>query len=355
MRMKQLTFNFHNHLGFVLETRDEKCARFFQSEFDFAPRGVGADLPVVKLRWDGESVRGETGRGMLSASHRLIARWHYDMQIEPRAISIRVAGNGLSIPMVYHMMVHPSLRILVSEVDEILLHGAAVVFEGRSLVLTGEGGAGKTTTTTLLLAKGGPRWNLHADDYVFIARDKTTYAYLTRSHLYKKMVRWLPDMAKRLTLWERIQLEGLGWALDISGQRLKWPVRLEPSRLWPTKEIAEAAHLSAVVILERSSQDSLQLRRIPADQIPIERLMGMNFREAAHFERLAERVEGLPRDWRRSWRAREQAVLERLREGTDFYELRLPECSPSAADLAGQVVDSLVPLIKEDSDQPQSV
>lgn len=347
MSMQPLEFNFHNRLGFVLETDEARCARFFQSEFGFARAEVAPGLPVARLRWIKKAIQGEKGRGMVSTSHRLLARWRYDLEMSPGDIAIRVAGNALSIPMVHHMMVHPSLRILASEVDEILLHGAAVVFQGRSLVVTGEGGAGKTTTSTLLLAKGGAGWKLHADDYVFIGPGRKTHAYLTRSHLYKNMLRWSPDVGKRLTLWERIRLQGLGWLLALSGQRIKWPVRLAPSRLWPAKDTAQSAQLAAVVVLAKSRPDSARLRRISPDRVPIGHLLEMNFREAAHFERLAGRVRGLPDGWRREWRAREQAALERLRKGIAFYELSLPESGRSPGDLAGELVDLLGPLVKE--------
>lgn len=348
--MRQLAFNFHNRLGFLLETRDPKCAQFFQSEFAFAVGDVDSDLPLVRLEWQGGAMNGESQGRMHATSHRLLARWRYDVQMEPREIRIRVVGNALSIPMVYHMMVHPSLRMLATEVGEILLHGAAVVFEDRSLVVTGEGGTGKTTTSSLLLDRGGPTWQLHADDYVFIAKDETTYAYLTRSHFYRKMLQWFPDFAGRLTLAERARLKVLGWLLQLSGQRVKWPVRLSPSRLWPAKEFAASAQLSAVVILARSNGASVELRSIPPAQVPVERLLKMNFSEAAHFERLVARVDGLPSDWRREWHERERAILQRLSKQARFYELKLPRRKSPDHDLGSELVRLLATVIKEGRD-----
>lgn len=101
------------------------------------------------------------------------------------------------------------------------------------------------------------------------------------------------------------------------------------------------------MVLAKSRPDSARLRRISPDRVPIGHLLEMNFREAAHFERLAGRVRGLPDGWRREWRAREQAALERLRKGIAFYELSLPESGRSPGDLAGELVDLLGPLVKE--------
>ena len=92
-------------------------------------------------------------QGYTFHQHKLLARWGYRMQVSPERIELDVIGNRLSVPMVHHMLLHPSLRYLSARQGVLLLHAGAVSHLGKSLIFTGYGGAGKTTTTALVPAR----------------------------------------------------------------------------------------------------------------------------------------------------------------------------------------------------------
>jgi hypothetical protein len=237
-----------------------------------------------------------------------------------------------------------------------MLHAGAVANSGYSLVFTGHGGAGKTTTTSLILASGGTEWSIHADDYVFLAPDSTTLAYITRSHLYKDLLRWVPDVGSRLTPPERLRLEGYGRLRSWSGERIKWPVRLPAERLWPDYQLNRQAKLAGLVILQQDWIDAPQLIRLQPGDVPVMELIEMNFSEARHYRNLLAKnhpkqdVERLFDDWQAS----ELNLLTQRIEETQVYLLKRPIDSSGTLDsrlsFVRQVAD-LIPHAEVDNEQ----
>jgi hypothetical protein len=259
-------------------------------------------------------------------------------------VDVEASGNRLSIPMVHHMMVHPSLRLLASREGELLLHAAAVVREGRSLILVGAGGAGKTTVSALLLSSDDKTWEIHGDDYVFLGPGRRTFAYITRSHLYRSLLAWVPEARARLTTEERLRLELWGRVRERSGDRIKWPVRVSVDRLWPGRSICREAEPAAIVLLRRGEGDWPRLAPAKRDPSVFERLMETNFAEARHFIRIAWMGDEVAPEVR-EWRAREREAVERLSEGVPFYWLDLPSARRARPELVRNVVGLLHPLM----------
>jgi hypothetical protein len=264
-------------------------------------------------------------------------------------ISIRAHGNRLALPMVHHMMVHPALRYLSSERGLLLLHASAVSTGDLSLVLTGSGGAGKTTTSSLLLAHGQREWAPHADDYAFLAPGSQTLAYGSRCHLYRDLLRWLPSLGTRLTAWERIRLSAFGRLREISGERIKWPVRVPPERLWPGRNVRTRAALGAVVLLNRVDHEGLQVCRTEAGAETVEALLAMNFSEARHFIELVENAPTPPENarWLSSWRSRERSLLEARLAESRVHRLDLPRRAAPNPQLGRLVVRALERIVDE--------
>lgn len=325
--MKARSFDFHGMLGLDLKTSDPRALAFFESEYDFAGRTLADEVPRVYLAWQASRFPSRSDPGMRLHVHKALAVWRYRVELAERQVSIQAVGNRLAIPMVHHMLVHPGLRFLASHRGNLLLHGAAVAWGGSSLILTGPGGVGKTTVSTLLMAAGGPAWSLHADDYVLMGDGPRTYGYLTRSHLYRSLLRWLPGLANRLTLAERLHLEVFGRVREWSGDRLKWPLRMSAARLWPGRTLVDPARLAGIVILRKGQESLPRLTRLPEEEVPVPDLVDMNFGEARHFVRLVEADPSNrpPSGWLESWRRREAEALEARRHDTPFYRLDLPK------------------------------
>lgn len=330
-------------MGYSLCSDDPEAREFFRAEYrHHLAQSMDGSIPHVRLTWK---------RGMSRTAqaphrfhvHKVLARWSYRIEFDRDSVRIGAVGNRYAVPMVHHMMVHPSLRWLVSRHDALMLHGAAVVKNGRSLILTGKGGAGKTTTSSILLAEGGSDWQLHADDYVFVGSGPNTSSYMTRSHLYKDLMRWLPELRKKLSWYERMRLFFYGNLREWTREGIKWPVRLPSERLWPEHELADTADLRSVLLLRRADIASPRLRDVDSMDAVVEDLVDMNFFEARHFIRLVNTSPaGAPAvDWVDTWKDRERALLKRYLLQTKVQWLELPSVGGLDHRLSQQLLELL--------------
>lgn len=342
---------FHGVVALEVESGDPRALAYFDAEYGWAAAGEEAP-PAVRLRWGGEVPDGVPTR------HKVLARWRYRLDPREDHLEIIAAGNRFALPMVHHMLVHPGLRLHASRRGVLLLHAAAVVHGGRSLLLTGPGGTGKTTTSSLLLA-AGPDWLPHADDYVFLVPGPRTLAYLTRSHLYHDLLDWVPELRARLTAGERLRVEFFGRLRKWSGRRIQWAVRLPPERMWPGRRPVLEAPLGALVVLARAEVDAPTLGPVEDLEPVLEALLDMNFYEARHFRRLVLGAAGqgaVPRWWT-TWQDRERDLLRaRLREAR-LLQLTLPvetrpEHAPAARALLESALEQAGREVRNDAPQP---
>ncbi len=318
-----LSFNFHDIVALEIDA-DEASAAFFQAEYrPYAGDAGSAGTPRVRL-----TVRRGTPHTAPAHwtrwTHKILARWAYHIRLSEKEVVIEAVGNRWAIPMVHHMLVHPSLRYLAASRGVLMLHAGAVAFNGRSLVLTGHGGVGKTTTVSALLAGGGAGLALHADDYVFVTPQGETFSYLTRAHLYQPLLSWVPALRQRLTREERLRLRVLGAVRRWSREGIKWPVRMAQDRLWPEVPHARQARLAAVVWLARGQGPRATLAPFAPTAQDRQGLLAMNFYEARHFAALLEAQGGGAEAEIAAWQAREGALLEQLLERVPSYRLALP-------------------------------
>jgi len=339
--------NFHDLVGVTVETESEAAGEFFAAEYghhlaDALPEGV----PQIKLHFR-QSAGFSAPRGYTLHTHKALARWAYRLRFDARRIEIEAIGNHMAVPMVHHMMVHPSLRYLSAMQGVLMLHAGAVTSGGRSLILTGHGGAGKTTTTSILLDAGGEAWGLHADDYVFLEDGPQSLAYLTRAHLYLPLLQWVPDLPARLTAGERVRLEVFGRVRAWSQERIKWPLRLDLQRLWPGRNLVMRAAPAALVILERADVSTPEAIRLKDADFPLDALMAMNFNEARHFIHLVRKSAAVPDidSWLDDWRAKERNLLDARRREIPAFVLRLPKHADDLETARHQVVDGITAIL----------
>jgi hypothetical protein len=336
--VEPLKFSFHDSLALRIESDQPEVRDYYRSEYSHHVGEPPDGIPLVRLEWTSRT------EGLQPEQHKVLARWRSRLRFGEDEVAIEASGNRFSIPMVHHMMVHPSLRLLASQRGELLLHAASVARGGRSLILAGAGGAGKTTSSALLLSSGGESWEIHGDDYVFLGAGRRTHAYITRSHLYRSLLAWAPEVGSRLTRGERLRLELWGRVRAWSGDRIKWPVRLSVDRLWPRRGICREAEAAAIVLLRRG--ETIQPGLAPATRGPsiFERLIEMNFAEARHFIRIAWKGDEAAPEVRR-WREREREAVERLSEGVPFYWLDLPPAQRAQPELGPYLVGLLERLL----------
>jgi hypothetical protein len=343
----KLKFNFHDFVSLQVESSDLNFVEYFSAEYQYHQGRSTENIPNVTLNWQPSPIPLSPGHDYRLAVHKMLARWYYRIKLIDNGIEICAAGNRIAVPMVHHMLVHPCLRYLASKEGVLLLHGAAVVHNGSSIILSGHGGAGKTTASSLLLAHGGSTWQLHADDYVFLADGPRSYAYLTRSHLYRDLLNWLPQLAFWLTPVERLKLHVFGQIRSWTRDGIKWPVRISAERLWPENPSSPQASLAAVVLVRRDSVEMPRLINLLPEDIPITELLEMNFYEARHFQRLIDKAFGepMPIGWLKTWREREHILLKARSQDTPFYRLDLPITSKSQEDMGRRLIDLMKAIL----------
>lgn len=341
--MNQAVFCFHNKVTFQLETDDPLAQAFFRAEYGFHLGEFSGRS--VRLRFERREPSFRLPAGYTLHTHKLAARWGYCIKFTASGVEIDAVGNRFSIPMIHHMMVHPSLRWLAAQENLLLLHAGAIARGGKSLIFTGQGGAGKTTTTSLVLAYGQPPWSLHADDYVFLGDGPNSFAYLTRSHLYRDLLRWVPQVSSRLTRSERFRLEFWGRVRAWSGERIKWPVRLPVERLWPERDLALQAKPAALVLLKRGDVLSPTVLPVTEGSKVVNELLQMNFNEARHYLTLLKKCAAMSDEMLSDWRVREEQLIQRAVEQIPVYQLVLPARKSNQAELAVELASTLDQLV----------
>ena len=318
------TYNFNDLVGLRVQSDTSFAADYFQAEYGLAAGTIPTGSPTVTLRWTESILPRRPGPDYRLKIHKGLARWYYRVRLEPKEILIEAAGNRTAVPMVHHMLVHGCLRYLCSAQDVIMLHAAALSLDGRSLVFAGSGGVGKTTVSSILLNQGGPGWELHADDYVFLSSVADTYLYPSRAHLYADYLKAVPSASNKLSARQRTHLKVFGTVRKVSGDRIKWPLRVEPRLLWPERISAPHAKLQAMVLLESGRAEEVSLEPISDSAALVDRLLQVNFYEARH---TVELIEGFHshHQYLERWQTREHETLQRALEQAPAYRLSMPQ------------------------------
>ena len=78
-----------------------------------------------------------------------------------------IRGDGADLALVLRWICQPVLAYLLAPFDRFLLHAGAVGRDGRALVLLGQTGSGKSTSTYAALRAG---WDVLGDDHVVLRR-----------------------------------------------------------------------------------------------------------------------------------------------------------------------------------------
>ncbi len=317
-------YNFHGLVGLLVQTNSSFAADYFNAEYGPAAGVVPEELPIVVLHWTDSSLPRRPGPNYQLKIHKGLARWYYRLRFEPERILIEATGNRMAVSMVHHMLVHGCLRYLCSAHDAMMLHAAALSQGGRSLIFAGSGGVGKTTVSSILLDQGGPGWELHADDYVFLSSSADTYAYPSRSHLYGDYLKAVPSVTNKLSARQRAHLNVFGKVRWVSGDRIKWPLRVEPELLWPERVSAPHAQLQALLLLESGRADEINLEPISDSAALVDQLLQVNFYEARH---TIELIEGYfsPSEYPVQWQARERETLRQALEDAPTFRLSMPQ------------------------------
>jgi hypothetical protein len=345
-----LNFNFHGFVAAQIHTTSPQVSTFYEAEYKYhLVKKLNQDTPKVILQFEYKPGWIPCPTGYIRQTYKALAHWVYRIEFSNDQINIDASGNHFAIPMVHHMLLHPALRYLACRQGVLMLHAGAVAYRGYSLIFTGHGGAGKTTTTSLTLASGGHDWAVHADDYVFLSAGPKSFAYITRSHLYRDLITLIPEIRTQLTRSERLRLEMYGRLRSWSKEQITWPVRLPVNRLWPEHQLAKAAIPAALLLLEKGNSNSLELKYIAPNEVPVSGLIEMNFSETRHFLNLVRKNQAVPNfpSWLAKWQTDEHALLEQRTKEIPVYLLKRPRDVETLSSFQDALIKKLLDLIPQ--------
>lgn len=346
-----MNFNFHGIVAAQVNTTSPRVATFYEAEYTYHQvDNLKSNIPKVILNFEYKPGWIPCPPGYIRHVHKALAHWVYRIEFEENQIKIDAYGNHWAIYMVHHMLLHPALRYLACKQGVLLLHGGAVANHGYSLVFSGHGGSGKTITTSLILALGGIDWHVHGDDYVFLSPGTRTLAYITRSHLYRDLINFVPEVENRLTQSERLRLGLYGRVRYWSKDQIKWPIRIPISRLWPDHQLAMEVKPAALLLLEENNSGNLKLIKIKPNEVPINRLIDMNFAEARHFLNMVRKNQVLPNfnSWLEDWQDKEQTLLTQHISKIPVYWMYRPRDIASMSDFKETLMKKMIDLIPKD-------
>jgi hypothetical protein len=341
----KISFNFHDLVGLEIISDSPKIWDFYRSEYDvYLVDDLDKQIPTISL-WLELSPPPISRKDLISTSHKTLANWHYKISFSDSNLSIEAYSNYFGMFMVHHMIVHPSIRYLAAKKRVLLLHAGAVTKNGRSIILTGSGGVGKTTTTSQLLIDDDEILP-HADDYIFLDDSDCSLSYITRSHLYGDLLKSIPILSTRLKLLEKVSIYTFSALRRFSKDKIKWPTRVSQDRLWPERGYASKAQVGAIVFLSRQPIDQPRLEINQDINQLADKLIEMNFAEAAHFINLVNKqAKNIQyQQWLSDWREREyQLIINRLKNIPHFY-LLIPDSIADPVETRKKVNDLLTPL-----------
>ncbi len=341
METEKLEFNFHNIAGASITCDSVFANDFFQDEYRYHTTSDDISaLPTVELSY---YLNKKIPASFTHYRHKLLANLGFDCELSDTEVSLSIYGNRMAVPIAHHMLLHSGIRWLAANNSAILLHAGAVAKNNKSVIFSGMGGAGKTTTTSLILS-ANDGWQIHADDYIFL-KDSQSKAYVTRSHLYRDLLSWVPEVGVRLTPWERIKLEFLGEIRKRTMEGIKWPVRLSANRLWPNTKIADTATPAAILLLERDQISKPELVEITNKELAVEELIEMNFYEARHFISLMKKSGKYSESWFKKWYSLEKDQLKQILSTIPVYKFVLPYYSDNAKQ-SKELLESINELVK---------
>jgi len=345
--IENIIINFHDQICLRIETDSDLVKSFYRDEYAaHLNTRVTNEMSCISL-----SIRIGSSHtdniSLIPASHKFVARWNYKVEQINEEIHIKANTNYFGLFMLHHMIVHPCIRYLIAKKGILMLHAGAVSKNGRSIIFTGKGGAGKTTLTSQLLADNDDILP-HSDDYVFLESSSQSLAYITRSHIYYDLLQRVPVLKNRLSFNERVRVWLFSEVRKLTGDSIKWPTRISQDRLWPNKNIDFRAKPAGIIFISRERSEHPRLEKVSEISNFTEKLLDMNFSEAKYFIDLIRRHPdgGLPENWLEEWEDSEYGLLVNILEKTPHYNLILPDTIQNPKKIKQSVNELLYPILK---------
>ncbi len=319
--MESVYFNFHDMVGICIRTGCMNALIFFKSQYKIYTVDSPPDhLPCVYLNFNRFRMPSYRSKGYTRHTHKFFASFDYKIRFTDRHI------HRISIPIVHHLLLHSCLRYLVSTCHGTMLHASAVFKEGRSILFTGPSGHGKTTSAAMIVSRSRNNWQFYSDDYVVCVSDSQSLSYDTPLHFYQNLIRCLPELGQRLTIWELLKIHLFGCIRQLTRQKIKWPVRVDSDRLWRTGTQDKKSTPVALMLMFPSATGQFKASFVKPDARMIKKLSDMNFHEVKEFLFLVQKSKIISdfNTWKNDWHNRETKNLTHMIKGIKIYRIECP-------------------------------
>lgn len=326
--MNQFTsfYNFNDIVSLTINTSSRSAYKYFEKVFHHhKSTSINGDIPGVIFHFSDIGVNFQKpGPDYSQHIHKAASFGWYKLKIADKRIEIHVHGNRLNIGMSHHMLITSSLRYLSAKAGKLFFHSGALARDGKSIILTGNSGAGKTTLTSWMLADDD-QWSLHADDYVFIDPTPQSYAFLTPPHLSLDIIKWIPELKQKLTWQDLTRLWATGSIRKYTAGKIRLPMRMDYYRLWPDHVVSTRAEPAAIFLLTRAPVNTPAISGALDPNDAVDYLLDINFDEARHFLSLVNRNDAVNpyTGWVEKWKETEKSILAKVLERVPVYTLTI--------------------------------
>jgi hypothetical protein len=104
---------------------------------------------------------------------------------------------------------------------------------------------------------------------------------------------------------------------------------------------------AALLLLEKTDSNNLELNHVDPGDVPVNSLIDMNFREARHFLNLVRKNQSVTNftSWLASWQTAEYSLLEKRTKDIPVYVLKRPKDVETLNTFQGSLMEKIVDLI----------
>jgi len=264
---------YHFGPGLTVSIRGERRARaYFRAEYASAALTTETDVPAVEATI-GARVRRHTDvtthQPELLGTHKL-ARWRASVPVRPDVSTMRVAvavRGPLGLALVQSHVIEPLVSLAAIRAGSVLLPGAAIVREGKTLLLIGRSRSGKTSLAARALATGR---RVLGDDQVLINADRECLPFPRRLRLYPDLARTAPAAFAALPPSVRGRLAALGRVNALTRGFVAPPVSVSASALGAGTAAPIRLLVGEVVVIRRAQVEALTFERLDHEELAAE-------------------------------------------------------------------------------------